>query len=173
MRWRVTPSLLVLGGVALAVAALTLYRGGIPMLSDGLQTSWKLFSAVAPQLILGFTLAGMVTVLLPANVLASLVGEGSGLKGLLIASAAGILTPGGPFVQFPLMVAIANAGAGVGAMAAYLTAWSLMGWNRIVVYELPLLGPTFTFSRVAVSLIAPLLVGILVPVVLRAVTVER
>lgn len=173
MRRRVTPSLLILGMVAIAVGTLVIQRGGAPLLLDGLRTSWSLFASVALQLILGFTLAGLVTVLLPADVLARLVGEGSGMRGLLIASLAGIATPGGPFVQFPLMAAIASAGAGVGPMAAYLTAWSLMGWNRIVVYELPLLGPGFTLARVLVSLAAPLIVGLLVPIVLRAISAPR
>lgn len=173
MRRRVTPSLLILGILAIGVGALAVSRGGTPLLIDGLRTSWGLFAAVAPQLLLGFTLAGLVTVLLPADVLARLVGEGSGFRGLLIASVAGIATPGGPFVQFPLMAAIASAGAGTGPMAAYLTAWSLMGWNRIVVYELPLLGPSFTVARIAVSLAAPLVVGALVPVVLRALSGPR
>lgn len=167
MRRRVTPSLVILGVLVIGIGALAIYRGGTPLVLDGLRVSWGLFAAVAPQLLLGFALAGLVTVLLPADVLARLVGEGSGFRGLLIASVAGIATPGGPFVQFPLMAAIASAGAGPGPMAAYLTAWSLMGWNRIVVYELPLLGPGFTVARVVVSLAAPLLVGALVPVVLR------
>jgi hypothetical protein len=52
-------------------------------------------------------------------------------------------------------------------MAAYISAWSLIGWNRIVVYELPLLGVQFTFARVVVSFTLPILVGMMVPHVIR------
>jgi uncharacterized membrane protein YraQ (UPF0718 family) len=123
---------------------------------------------VLPQLIIGFTLAGLATVLLPSEVLGRYVGPESGFSGLAIATVAGMATPGGPFVQFPLVASLANAGAGTGPMAAFITAWSLISWNRIVVYELPLLGPQFTLARFSVSLLIPLLVGALVPWAIRA-----
>ena len=66
------------------------------------------------------------------------------------------------------VAALANAGAGTGPMAAFITAWSLISWNRIVVYELPLLGTTFTLARWTVSLLVPILVGALVPLAFRA-----
>jgi hypothetical protein len=52
-------------------------------------------------------------------------------------------------------------------MAAYLTAWSLLGWNRLLVWELPLLGAPFTVARWTVSLLAPIAVGLMVPQALR------
>lgn len=168
-----SPSLLILAGLAIAIAIVAVYRGGIPLLLDGLRASVGMLATVGPQLLLGFTLAGLVTVLLPADALARVVGEDSGLRGLAIATVAGIATPGGPFVQFPLMAAIASAGAGVGPMAAYLTAWSLMGWNRLIVYELPLLGPGFTLARLVVSLAAPFVIGFFVPPVLRGIASHR
>jgi uncharacterized membrane protein YraQ (UPF0718 family) len=127
-----------------------------------------LLLAVLPQLLIGFALAGLATVLLPSEILGRYVGPESGLGGLVIATFAGMATPGGPFVQFPLVAALAKGGAGVGPMAAFLTAWSLISWNRIVVYELPLLGTNFTLARFSVSLMVPLAVGALVPLAFRA-----
>lgn len=106
----------------------------------------------------------------PSSLIGSWIGEDSGLRGVLVATAAGMLTPGGPFLQFPLVAGLAKAGAGLGPVAAYLTAWSLLSVNRAIVWELPLLGTGFTGARWLVSLAVPIVVGIATPWVLRLFT---
>lgn len=162
------PSVVILLGVTGVLLALAVWRGGTPLAASGVRAGANLLLAVLPQLLIGFALAGLATVLLPSEALGRYVGPQSGLGGLAIATVAGMATPGGPFVQFPLVAALANGGAGVGPMAAFITAWSLISWNRIVVYELPLLGPNFTLARWSVSLLVPILVGALVPFATRA-----
>lgn len=161
------PSLLILGGLVLVLGALAIYSGGLSLAWRGVAAGGGLLGSVLPQLLLGFLLAGLVTVLLPGDVLGQVVGEGSGMLGLGVATLAGVATPGGPFLQFPLVAALMQGGAAPGPVAAYLTAWSLLGWNRILIWELPLLGPGFTIARLAVSLALPILVGLLVPQVMR------
>jgi uncharacterized membrane protein YraQ (UPF0718 family) len=160
-------SIAIVGGLVLALSLIALVRGGAPMVFAGYREGVSILLAVAPQLALGFLLAGLVTVLVPSDLVARLIGEGSGLQGIVIATIAGILTPGGPYLQFPLIAALARSGAGVGALGAYLTAWSLIGGNRAVVWEIPILGPSFTAARWAISLLVPIGVGLLLPAVLR------
>lgn len=164
---RTTGSLLILAGICLALAFAALYVGGLPRVQAGAAEGFGLLTSVAPQLALGFLMAGLATVLIPQSAVAGLVGEGSGLQGLLIATGAGALTPGGPFLQFPLVAALMRNGASEGAVAAYLTAWSLLGMRRVLVWELPVLGPTFASVRWTASLILPLVVGFAVPFILR------
>jgi uncharacterized membrane protein YraQ (UPF0718 family) len=161
-------SILILGSLA-AVLVVIAYRssGGWELPWRGVTTGMGLFAEVLPQLLIGFILAGLVTVLLPRDVLGKVVGEESGVLGIGLATVAGIATPGGPFLQFPLVAALLDGGAAPGPVAAYLTAWALLGWQRVLVWELPLLGPTFAFSRIAVTLVVPVLVGLLLPVVMR------
>ena len=166
---RIGASLLIMTAILVLLVALSLAQGGPSLAWDGVTSGFNLLARITPQLLIGFALAGLVTVLLPSQALGRLVGAESGLSGLAIASLAGIATPGGPFLQFPLVAALSAAGAGPGPMAAYLTAWSLLGWNRLLVWELPLLGADFTFTRWAVSLPAAILIGLLVPQVLRLV----
>ena len=125
---------------------------------------------LAAAVLVGFVLAGLVTVLIPSNLVASLLGEESGLAGVLIAMVAGILTPGGPYLQFPLVASLARGGAGVGPLAAYLTAWSLLGLNPALVWEIPLLGGSFAVARYAASITAPFLVRVLMSVMYRILT---
>lgn len=166
-RKQVSLSLLVLLVVAAALLGVAVVRGGPPLALSGIERGIQLLVGVLPHLVIGFALAGLITVLLPRDALAPLVGHDSGYRGLAIATLAGAATPGGPFVQFPLVAAIAAAGAGPGPMAAYITAWSLLGWNRIVVYEVPLLGPSFAAARIVASLVIPFAVGILTSLILR------
>lgn len=162
-------SVLILGSLVVALMLVAYLVGGWALPWRGVTSGLSLLGGVLPQLILGFLLAGLVTVLLPRDLLGRVVGEESGLLGLVIATAAGAATPGGPFLQFPLVAALMDGGAAPGPVAAYLTAWALLGWQRILIWELPLLGPGFAFSRIAVSLALPLVVGLLVPLVMRAV----
>jgi uncharacterized membrane protein YraQ (UPF0718 family) len=165
---RIDASLLIMLAFLVVLLGFAVARGGPALVGEGLGTGGQLLLKIAPQLVVGFALAGLVTVLLPSEALVRYVGAESGFLGLAIASVAGIATPGGPFLQFPLVAALMSAGAGVGPIAAYLTAWSLLGWNRVLVWELPLLGGPFTLARWAVSLLLPILVGMTVAWVLRA-----
>ena len=160
-------SIAIVGTLVVGLSAIALVRGGAPLALAGYREGVSILLSVAPQLALGFLLAGLVTVLIPADLVARLLGEESGLRGIVIASVAGMLTPGGPFLQFPLIAALGRSGAGIGAMGAYLTAWSLLGANRAVVWELPILGPAFTVARWAISLLIPVAVGLLLPAAVR------
>ena len=157
--------IIVVALVAIAFAALL--RGGPALAADGIMKGAELALSVAPQVLIGFALAGLVTVVIPSSLISAWIGEGSGLRGIVIATVAGMLTPGGPFLQFPLVAGLAHAGAGLGPVAAYLTAWSLLSVNRAIVWELPLLGTGFTGARWLVSLLVPIAVGWLTPLVLR------
>lgn len=157
----------VLGTLAVVLAAVAWSRGGPALTMAGVREGWSLLLQVGPQIVLGFLVAGLLTVVLPGDLIARWVGEGSGAVGLAVATVAGAITPGGPYMQFPLVATLATAGAGVGPLAAYLTAWSVAGINRVLVWEIPILGAQFAVSRWLVSLLLPPVVGLLVPVVIR------
>jgi hypothetical protein len=44
-------------------------------------------------------------------------------------------------------------------LVAYLTAWSLFGLQRIMMWKIPFLGPKVVLVRVAVSFFFPFLAG--------------
>jgi len=71
----------------------------------------------------------------------------------------GALTPGGPFVPFPLVASLWKAGTGIGPLVSYLTAWSLLGFHRILIYEGPIMGWRFVAVRLASAILAPIGVG--------------
>jgi uncharacterized membrane protein YraQ (UPF0718 family) len=160
-------SLLVLAIVCLVLALIALVGGGPSRLGEGVRQAGALLISVAPQLALGFLLAGLVVVVVPPASVAHLVGHESGFAGLLAATGLGLVTPGGPFLQFPLVAAMLRNGAAEGPVAAYLTAWSLLGVHKTLVWEIPVLGPSFALTRWFAALGLPLLVGVTVPFLLR------
>ena len=75
---------------------------------------------------------------------------------------AGILTPGGPLVSFPIMAVFYKGGASLSALVAYMTSWSLFGFQRVLAWELPFMGTRFLLARVLPTLVFPIVAGYLV-----------
>lgn len=160
-------AVLIIGGLVVVMSAVAVLQGGPSRAVEGYRAGFDLALSVLPQVSLGFLLAGLISIVVPSDLIAKWIGEGSGVQGLAIGTAAGMLTPGGPFLQFPLVASLARGGAGVGPLAAYLTAWSLLGLNRAIVWEMPLLGGGFTLARYAISIVVPILVGAVMPLAMR------
>ena len=71
----------------------------------------------------------------------------SGLLGIVIATLAGTVCPGGPITMFPIAAAFLAVGANVGAAIAFVTSWTLLGYGRTLVWELPFFGAEFVIWR--------------------------
>ena len=87
--------------------------------------------------------------------------EKAGFSGVALATGIGGVTPGGPMTSFPMVNALHNAGTGRAALIAYLTSWSTLGFQRILVWELPLLGGEFALLRELASLPLPFIAAII------------
>src|SRR3989338_5986013 len=150
----------VIVGSLILICAVVAWRSGHPeKVWQAIASGTALFVGVLPNLILGFALAGFLYVLLPQDIVSSWMGGGSGFKGLLVGTAAGMLTPGGPFTHFPILASLISKGAAVGPVCAYVAAWALIGLNRFVVWELPILGPKIALVRFLASMGVPPLIG--------------
>lgn len=114
-----------------------------------------------PMLAGGLLVAGLIDVLVPKEFVERWLGAQSGLRGILIASAAGSLTPGGPFASFPVVLALYKAGADIGTTVAYVTGWATVALHRAIVWEVPLVGVEFALVRVIVSVPLPIIAGLL------------
>jgi len=114
-----------------------------------------------PRIIAAMLVAGMIWVMLPRDRLTAMIGGESGIKGLVIAAAAGLVTPGGPSAAFSLLAVLGAAGADRGAMVAYIASWSMLGFQRIIVWDVPMMGAEFSLTRFLVSLPLPILAGLI------------
>ena len=51
-------------------------------------------------------------------------------------------------------------GADVGATVAFVTSWTLLGYARALVWELPFFGPEFVIWRTVVAIPLPIVAGV-------------
>lgn len=145
---------------ALAGALCYLLRGESGFLA-GLDMARGQFVDVAVQLIFGLLIAASISVLLPRDKVARWLGQESGFRGLLIATALGALMPGTPLAVFPIIAALSQAGARNGTLVAFLASWAALSVSRLFVWEIPLLGLDFGLLRMLVGLPLPFLAGYL------------
>jgi len=152
-------SLLLLSTIGIVAAICVWFLRGPEAFHHALASSGRLLLVVLPSLGAGLLLSAALRQLLPPGAMAKWMGPASGLTGLALASLAGIATPGGPMAAFPLVLVLAQAGADRGAVIAFVLSWSLNGFARILIWEIPVLGLDFTALRVLCSLPLPVLAG--------------
>jgi len=131
---------------------------------QGLKISYDIFIdpniGLIPLIVTATLIAGLVQAAIPKEVIANFLGKEAGLKGIALGSVLGSVVPGGPYVVFPLLGGLYRAGAGVGTVIAFVTAWSLISLSRIPM-EIPFLGIKIVALRLALSLILPIVLGVL------------
>lgn len=152
---------LVFVGLTVCAGILCYAVGGNAAMMDALRQGASLLLVVLPLLAGGLLIGGLIQQLVLKDKIAAWLGDETGLRGLLIATAAGALTPGGPLMVFPVVFALWTAGAEAGVLVTYIVAWSLLGFVKLLAWELPLMGADFALIRVVVCLPLPILAGIL------------
>lgn len=145
-------------GILAAVLLFAGYSKGQGAHVAGVKLALNMTVQILPLLVCAFIVAGMVQVLLPRELLAKWVGEESGLRGILVGTIAGGLSPGGPYVSLPIVAGLLRSGASVGTMVAFLTGWSLWAVSRLPM-EVGILGWRFTAVRLACTFFFPPIAG--------------
>lgn len=150
----VTAALLWCGVLILGWIAWRRDDGELPR---GLRLAARHLATMAPRVLVALPMAGFLAELIPADIVGEWLGATSGWKGIMIASAAGMLVPAGGIIAFPLALALLKVGVGLPQLIAFLTSWSVFAIHRVFVFEIPFLGAGFAVLRLASSLVlAPL-----------------
>ena len=151
---------------AVGLSAVVVYwRDGQARFLEILFSDLSLFVDILPKVLAACLIAAFVAVLMPRQTVMRWVGAESGLLGLLIATLAGAICPGGPITIFPIAAAFVAIGADTGAAIAFITSWTLLGYARILVWELPFFGGEFVIWRTILSLPLPIVAGLLARVI--------
>lgn len=154
--------------IGFIVVAVLIYTVGFVLNPDivtkGLKISFRTLTdpdiGLIPLVVSATLIAGLVQATIPRQVISDFLGEEAGLKGIALGTIFGSVMPGSPYVIFPLIGGLYKSGAGVGTVIAFVSAWSLISLARIPT-ELPFLGTKMVAVRIAVSLIFPIVLGIL------------
>ncbi|MEM7790144.1 MAG: permease [Verrucomicrobiota bacterium] len=130
------------------------------ILLDLLVAVWALLQSMAPWLLLGFVLSGLLSQLIPVAVVQSHLSNKSWLsifKAVLI----GIPLPLCSCGVIPVAATLRNAGASKGAVAAFTASTPQTGVDSITT-TFSLMGLPFTIGRVVADLVSGLLAGSLI-----------
>ncbi len=150
-------STITLGVIAFGLG-LYAWRRGDDSLRRGIAQGWHTFHRNGLLLALAFIILGYVNVLAPQELVRTCLGPGSGWRGLLLAEGIGMLLPGGPYVVFPLIGVLYEAGAGLGPTVVLVTSWATQALLSVA-FELPFMGWRFAALRWGLGLICPLMAG--------------
>lgn len=153
--------------LALTAAATVYVRDGHEHFLQVLGGDVSLFGEMLPKVLAGCLIGAFVTLLLPREMVARWVGHESGFTGLLIATFFGFLLPGGPITIYPVAGALLVMGADAGAVVAFIVSWTLIGYTRALVWELPFFGAHFVIWRIVAALPLPIIAGLLARIVVR------
>ena len=152
--------IVLLGATLIAILLVTLKSGVAHMVSIAVGALGFLV-VLLPKISAGVIIAAIIPILIPRNQIARLIGHESGARGIVFASIAGALLPGGPSMTFPLTASLMASGADIGASLAFVTGWSLFNLNRTLIWELSFLPPEFVALRVGLCLPLPIVLGLM------------
>jgi uncharacterized membrane protein YraQ (UPF0718 family) len=147
---------IILWGSVAAVGFLALQRGR-PVLVASLRDGTVDFITVVPRIALGVVGSGYIAAVIPQEIITGWLGPDSGWSGVLTAVIAGAATPGGPVIGFSIGAVALKAGGGAPQVIAYVIAWALFAFQRLLLWEIPFMPARFVWFRAAVSLPFPFL----------------
>ena len=136
----------VIATLAFSSAAFVFFRDGSTRFLAILTDDVTLFGTMLPKVLAGSLIGAFVTLLLPRETIVKWVGAESGIGGILVATIAG---------------AFLAVGADAGAACAFVISWTLIGYTRAIVWELPFFGLDFVTWRILFSAPLPILAGLL------------
>jgi len=136
---------IILAFVGVSATAVAISPG--KSMKEALGISFKQSIRVLPIVLPAAFIAGFLAELLPRDLVAGLLGQGSGWLGFLLAAAAGAVLPTGPMVVLPLSAALLQADAGLAQILTLYSAWTLINVQRLLIWEVPLVGASLASRR--------------------------
>jgi len=149
-----------LWGSVLILGLMAWQRGRVVLVSSVREGSMD-FINIVPRIALGVIGSGYIAAVIPPEVITGWLGPDSGWFGVLAAVIAGAATPGGPVVGFSIGAVALKVGGGAPQVIAYVVAWALFAFQRMILWEIPFMPARFVWFRAAVSVPFPFLAAAL------------
>ena len=135
-----------------AVLTVALRKGGMDFIN------------IVPRIALGVIGSGFIAAIIPSEVIVGGLGPDTGWLGVATAVVAGAATPGGPVIGFSIGAVALKSGGGMPQVVAYIVAWALFAFQRLILWEIPFMPARFVWFRAMVSLPFPFLAAAIVMV---------
>ena len=146
---------ILLWGSVAAVGFIAFQRGPTVLTASLREGTWISSNRAAHRA--GRDRLGLYRRRIPQEIITGWLGPDSGWLGVLTAVIAGAATPGGPVVGFSIGAVALKAGGGPPQVIAYVIAWALFAFQRLLLWEIPFMPARFVWFRAAVSLPFPFL----------------
>ena len=143
------------------------WQRGPSVLKASLREGSVDFIRIVPRIALGVIGSGYIAAVIPQEVITGWLGPDSGWLGVTTAVLAGAATPGGPVVGFSIGTVALKSGGGVPQVVAYVIAWALFAFQRVILWEIPFMPAKFVWFRCAVSVPFPFLAAAIAMVIGR------
>jgi hypothetical protein len=150
----------ILWATVAALGAMT-WRRGRPVFVAAARGGTMDFVNVIPRIALGVVGSGYIAAIIPSEIITGWLGPDTGWRGVLTAVVAGAATPGGPVVGFSIGAVALKSGGGAPQVVAYVIAWALFAFQRVILWEIPFMPARFVWFRAAVCLPFPFLAAAL------------
>lgn len=142
---------------SVAGVGLIAWQRGRAVLATSTREGITDFVNITPRIALGVIGSGYIAAVIPQEIITGWLGPHSGWTGVLTAVIAGAATPGGPVIGFSIGAVALKAGGGPPQVIAYVVAWALFAFQRVILWEIPFMPARFVWFRAAVSLPFPFL----------------
>lgn len=126
---------------------------------QALKASGKIALTVFPVLFLIFILMGIVSAFVSKETIASWLGSGSGVLGILIGEVVGSFALIQPAAVFPFAGVLHDRGASYGAILGFVMTAILIGVSTLPL-EVKLFGKNFTMTRNILTFVFVFLIGV-------------
>jgi uncharacterized membrane protein YraQ (UPF0718 family) len=133
---------------------------------EALKATFKIFYVVLPVLIFVFVLMGLIEAYISRETIVSILGQKSGILGILYAEIVGSVALFMPPAVFPFGGYLLKNGASYGSIAGFVFTAILIGITTLPL-EFKLLGKRFTIARNIFTFVLAFFIALLMEVILR------
>ncbi len=152
------PGFLIILGLMIILGAAALLRGH-DSFRHGLVRGTEQLVKLLPRMFFALVAASFLAILMPTEFIGKFLGAEAGIMAIVTGSLAGMIVPAGPAISFSIAAVLANEGASTPALVSFITSWGVFAMHRVFIFEMPLLGLSFTRLRILSGLILPPIAG--------------
>lgn len=145
------------------VALIVSYNKDSQKTKQALKKAYKSFTNIIPEIMTVLIIIGFALAALDPESISKVIGENSGVAGILISSGLGAITLIPPFIAFPLAKALLENGAGIVPIAAFVSSLMMVGIVTLPL-EIKYFGKKATYVRNGLAFIFSIIIALLLGV---------
>jgi len=132
---------------------------------QALKVAYKSFVSILPTVLVIIILIGVLLSFVPSSKISAIIGEQSGLSGVLIVAVLGSVMHIPSLISFPLAASVLASGASVVAVAAFITTLTMIGLVTLPL-EIKELGKKMAVLRNGLSFIFAIIIALIMGAIL-------